>query len=172
MLYTHFNYDCNSSTFLRQHIINIKPLLIKIPNLIHRNPMILTIKNKAGDLTDPDLLCNEGEMIAIASGFMNSPEERSVEMSEISNKKLLVGVYPNPFDLDFYLKVESDSNKELTLIINNATGIQIKTLNFHILKGRNTIHVNDVSIQASGLYYLTVVENEDKSRISLPIIKQ
>ena len=71
-----------------------------------------------------------------------------------------VVVYPNPFANDFTVSFSADKTSTATLKLQNSTGqlIFLKTINVN--KGNNSILINNLPSIKSGIYYMSVSNDE------------
>ncbi len=79
-----------------------------------------------------------------------------------------VDVFPNPFNNNFTVSLASTKTTFATLNIQNTSGQLIYTKNISLNKGNNSIVINNLpSSLGSGIYYVTIVNEEIKYNVKL-----
>lgn len=79
-----------------------------------------------------------------------------------------VDVFPNPFNNNFTVSLASTKTTFATLKIQNTSGQLIYTKNISLNKGNNSIVINNLpSSLGSGIYYVTIVNEEIKYNVKL-----
>ena len=76
-------------------------------------------------------------------------------------------VYPNPFDETIYLDISGDQTSEKTILVRNLLGKIIYRKNIY---AENKVSF-DLSNVSTGVYILTVMDEENKVLLNTPIIK-
>jgi hypothetical protein len=71
-------------------------------------------------------------------------------------------VYPNPFNKDVFVQVETASASSVQVTLTDLTGRVIMNNTFETVKGMNTINVLGNNELESGVYFLTIEANGDK----------
>jgi len=83
---------------------------------------------------------------------VNDTLKKSFEHTSIDEPLL---VYPNPFTTELYISINSASNTTARITLTNQTGRKIYDLEKKLVKGMNTIVLNDRNMAVS-VYYLKV----------------
>lgn len=76
-------------------------------------------------------------------------------------------VTPNPFVDQFQFSVNSTSNTDMVYTLSTIDGKQVKTASQRLIKGTNTLFVNDLKTLQTGIYLLTINTGDDIQTIKL-----
>lgn len=82
-----------------------------------------------------------------------------VKLSLSNTAKASFQLYPNPVVNDFTATFSASKTATATLIIRNTNGQAIYTKTVNVIKGNNSVFVNNASLK-TGMYYVTI-SNDD-----------
>ncbi len=100
----------------------------------------------------------------------NSFEYSPIRTVKIDGKEIgSINIQPNPSTGPFSLLFTSENEMDVTVIITNSNGILIKSQQFAVLKGGNTINFNDANLSA-GKYNVTIVTPDQEKEVQQLII--
>lgn len=71
-------------------------------------------------------------------------------------------IYPNPFADNFSLQFRLNNSAEVKIVLISATGQIISDSNFEAVDGVNTYDFNSRYDLAKGIYYLAIINNQEK----------
>ncbi len=74
--------------------------------------------------------------------------------------KASIEVYPNPFSSYFTASFSANKTANATMIIRNSIGQPVMQRTFEAVKGNNSININNLSSLKTGIYFVTI-SNED-----------
>ena len=82
---------------------------------------------------------------------------KTVRISKVSDKKMLVQVMPNPYMDKLNVNFSADNNGKAEIIMISASGNIVKKAVSDINKGSNNIQLQDLSAQAPGMYVVNIL---------------
>lgn len=106
-----------------------------------------------------------GEVEDYIANFVN--ENLTVDNIETNNVDVLV--YPNPFNKEFNVKINSDKPENIQVVAYDLMGQVVYNRNFGSIKGENKFLINSSS-WSSGVYMLLVI-NENKHKKVFELLK-
>lgn len=69
-------------------------------------------------------------------------------------------VFPNPFTSGFTASFTANKNADATLIIRNVIGQPVMQRTIKTIKGNNSVNVTNLATLSTGVYYLTIVNDD------------
>ena len=135
---------------------------------------------------DSDYLCSLGEMETIANSLINPSDEYyqfiqspsfnefevKVKSKELANTNFSAKVYPNPFQTDFHIRIESEFARKVSVRVTDISGRLIRELNISVKKGSNIANIRNLIVENAGIYYLTLSDKDNNNLITIPIVKK
>lgn len=76
-------------------------------------------------------------------------------------------VYPNPFVSNFTVSFTADKNAEAKMIIRNVVGQAVMQRSVTTVRGNNTINISNLSSLKTGIYYVTIVNDDINFNVKL-----
>ncbi len=128
-----------------------------------------------------DLNCNAGSTEYECSNLTSIAEENlrpspPMGREEKADEKIIddfiIEINPNPFESEIAVEINSKINRNLVVKIYNVAGVIVKTIDYLAVKGTQVFHIKDMDSLASGVYYLRIIDIENKDFKSFPIVKQ
>lgn len=84
-----------------------------------------------------------------------------------SSSSIKVDVYPNPFSADFTVALNASKTGSAVLTLRNNAGQLIATRNLKLIKGNNSILINNLPELSTGVYVLSINNDEINQNIRL-----
>lgn len=125
------------------------------------------------DCDAESLVCSEEEQREIAEDYRKDIDTHSDPFFNEENnaKDISVNVYPNPFQSYFYLEINTEIDRAFRIDIKDVNGRMLKFENHHILKGENIIRINNLENFSSGLFIVSLFDQENQTYLSLPVAR-
>lgn len=118
----------------------------------------------ADERADPELFCAEILKVNDAPDLYTSNNR---QCKSLDGGFTIYPLYPNPGNGQFYLPVNSNSEREISVLIYSITGQKLgEPLLLPVKKGFNTFEIS-LGDYAAGIYLLNIIAGEDEKNIRL-----
>lgn len=106
----------------------------------------------------------EKDIKAYLSSELTSQKKESIQLSILEN----ITVFPNPFDEEINIKINSDTEEVVNIALNDALGKTLMSRNYQLTEGEQMIRIVTSVNLPKGIYFLTIeYQNGQKESVKI-----